>query len=69
MQAFPGVSSGELEVGEHTGRLEINQSAFALVRVVVRGGVELPTFRFSGVVYAKLPPIVRVLYAVAARGC
>src|SRR5689334_1234495 len=27
---------------------EIDRSAFALVRVVVRGGVEPPTFRFSG---------------------
>jgi hypothetical protein len=27
----------------------VNDSAFALVRVVVRGGVEPPTFRFSGV--------------------
>src|SRR5262249_48794204 len=61
MQAFPGVSSGELEVGEHAGRMEINRSAFALVRVVVRGRVELPAFRFSGVAYAKLMSIVRVL--------
>src|SRR5215468_4724700 len=61
MQAFPGVSSSELEVGEHTGRMEINRSAFALVRVVVRGGVELPAFRFSGEAYAKLMSIVRVL--------
>ena len=37
--------------------------------VVVSGEVEPPTFRFSGVVYAQLPSIVRVLCAVADRRC
>jgi hypothetical protein len=27
----------------------MNQSVYALVRVVIRGGVERPTFRFSGI--------------------
>jgi hypothetical protein len=34
---------------------------------VVRGGVEPPTFRFSGVAYAKLALIARESCAVAGR--
>jgi len=40
-----GVSPGELEVGKRAVRIEINRSAFALARVVVRGGIEPPTVR------------------------
>jgi hypothetical protein len=36
--------------------------------VVVRGRIELPTFRFSGVAYAKVAVIVRELCHVAGRG-
>ena len=43
--------------------------ALRLVRVVVRGGVELPTFRFSGRTYPQLVRIVRVLCAVAGCRC
>ncbi len=42
-------------------------SAFALVKLVVRGRIELPTFRFSGRTYAQLPRIVRVYCVVAGR--
>jgi hypothetical protein len=46
--------------------------ATRLVQGVVGAGVSkiLPvTFRFSGVAYAKLSPVVRVLCAVADRCC
>ena len=42
---------------------------YAWSEVVVRGRVELPTFRFSGVAYAKVSLIVRVLCAAASRCC
>ena len=35
--------------------------------VVVRGGVEPPTFRFSGVAYAEVALVVRVLCVVGDR--
>ena len=38
-----------------------------LVKLVVRGRVELPTFRFSGRTYPQLARIVRVLRTVAGR--
>jgi hypothetical protein len=42
-------------------------SAFALVKLVVRGRIELPTFRFSGGADAQLSPIT--LQGLAVRGC
>jgi RimJ/RimL family protein N-acetyltransferase len=46
-----------LEIGDHASEL------------VVRGGVEPPTFRFSGRTYPQLARIVRVSCAVAGRCC
>src|SRR6516165_10122300 len=37
--------------------------------VVVSGEVDPPTFRFSGVAYVRLLPVVRVLCTVADRCC
>ena len=36
---------------------------------VIRGGIELPTIRFSGRTYPELARIVRVLCAVVGRCC
>src|SRR6516165_3484046 len=44
--------------------LTITKRTSAQVRVVVRGGVEPPTFRFSGVAYAQLTP-----HHASAAGC
>ena len=45
----------------------MTESAFALVRMVVRGRIELPTFRFSGGADARLSP--STLQGLAVRGC
>ena len=43
------------------------ESASALVRVVVRGRIELPTFRFSGGADHQLRPVM--LQCLAVGGC
>jgi hypothetical protein len=47
--------------------LTITKRAPMQVRVVVRGRIELPTFRFSGGADAQLSPIT--LQGLAVRGC